>query len=826
MSDVHEAAHRDPTWPYEDVEDAPEAIDSEPRWACAAGHCTCHPDREDDAPKERFCIALCDEHAARMPGARVRVLAQGILLNEDTPHADAAGWITVEARHLPEQVLVEWAPPDTPLDPRYPFRTLYYVDPGRFERHEAAHRRLHNLGFSSRLTLEDNIRALQRAYDQPQTGRLEDVEAQLVAFHDAGTLPPRGEAPAPTPLGFERASFAENDGPAPKAPPAPPAPATPPPAPKPGLLSKAKVKNRKLVVRWPNPRSEFLRDNVAGKSAHFVMIKVDGELLRSRNEDGALDNGHWQIAYEIPEGAQQLELHASFRPILGTPGDEPKKEEADERYEPGQTVFEAFQRYVVDDAASDDAVVLIERADPDPRTSRRVFDGLVTVWNQQVSPDKPAVQITLLTHFVDVTEIYKHYVGEGTYSIYENTYAFAARRIDPGGAPWTALRILGFTGPTVNGTALLWFAFCPGKVRSDAASSQLDCLLLCRHETHVKLPTIRTFNLAMSWITKFLFDRQISEAKLVDSGDGKTKKWEPVSYPALTAETPGATWFKQRYRLYFRAGFARAMARSKRNVFLLCPIPSEDSSPDMFGPKPEETVAQAIRYLWARNGIVREPGSVSPPKPKFLAAGFSSGGNALFSLLHRMGDKLSAILSMDTIDNIKHEVALAKMPQVIRWLDGDASRRFVMIVGQNGRWARDGKGALEPFVDGSTFKKYDGSTGKARQLYVFPDEKRRYAFYYPGPPGDTHPKIGPVWYATVTKQLPRDDAAWDLVEKPLKGPRRLFVGKTDKEGDDEAEAHHGWAFHGGPDEGAETDPKKVNTTDYETWMDRFLTLIP
>lgn len=206
------ARHRDPTWPYEDVEEASERPASDPTWECPVAFCRCHPGTPTKKPPAKFTVLLCDERAARMPGARCRVLAGGVLLNEDQPYADGAGRITLEARRLPEMVLVEWAPADTPLDERYPFRKTHYVAPGREDRDEAARRRLHNLDFRYGLTVEDDIRDFQRAHGLLPTGRLDDVEARLVAQND-GMLVGAGRNSAVTgPAGaraYETASFAD-----------------------------------------------------------------------------------------------------------------------------------------------------------------------------------------------------------------------------------------------------------------------------------------------------------------------------------------------------------------------------------------------------------------------------------------------------------------------------------------------------------------------------------------------------------------------------------------------------------------------------------------
>ncbi|APR77722.1 Hypothetical protein A7982_03069 [Minicystis rosea] len=190
MNDDHDdGRYLDPTWPYEDVE-SHEAIGSEPTWECASGFCACPGGHEHDVEPTKFSILLCDEHARRMPNARVRVLADGILANEDQPYADGKGHIELTWRRLPELVLIEWAPESTPLEPRYPFRKRHYVDLSAVDREEAARRRLHNLGYAQRPDLEGNIGDFQRAYARRETGKLEDEETRLIRFNDDKALPP------------------------------------------------------------------------------------------------------------------------------------------------------------------------------------------------------------------------------------------------------------------------------------------------------------------------------------------------------------------------------------------------------------------------------------------------------------------------------------------------------------------------------------------------------------------------------------------------------------------------------------------------------------
>jgi hypothetical protein len=124
-----------------------------------------------------------------MKGARCRVLENGELVNKEHPYADGSGAVPVKVRASTRVLELEWAPPELPLGPGYPYRKQYYLDLGD-STEQGVHRRLHNLGFSSQSALDDNIRDFQRAYLQPPTGRIEHVQLELASFHDDGTLPP------------------------------------------------------------------------------------------------------------------------------------------------------------------------------------------------------------------------------------------------------------------------------------------------------------------------------------------------------------------------------------------------------------------------------------------------------------------------------------------------------------------------------------------------------------------------------------------------------------------------------------------------------------
>jgi hypothetical protein len=190
------------SWPYDSGQGQVVPAPQSPDWTCPDGVCECAPlGGEDDAYE--LSVMLCAHDGERMPGARCRVLVHGKVVNEDTPNADGEGWLTVALAHAPQTVLLEWAPPDTPADPIYPYRRYYFVDT-RADDDEGLRRRLHNLGYTKHRSVAENVATFQRDYGLPTSGRIADIETELVMFHDEGRVPVRslgggwlGDVPAP-----------------------------------------------------------------------------------------------------------------------------------------------------------------------------------------------------------------------------------------------------------------------------------------------------------------------------------------------------------------------------------------------------------------------------------------------------------------------------------------------------------------------------------------------------------------------------------------------------------------------------------------------------
>ncbi len=178
-------------WPY-DVEVPERPSVGLPRWECPGGTCVCH-DGADETDVIPHRIALFDDGARRMTGARCRVWSDGRLLNHGEPHADRNGAVEIQVGASTQSLLVEWAPADTPIRRDLPYRVTYLLgDQGEGLRERVA-RRLHNVGFCVGDDLEQQVRGFQRVYGLPgvqPSGRPEDVDVQLAGYHDLATLPP------------------------------------------------------------------------------------------------------------------------------------------------------------------------------------------------------------------------------------------------------------------------------------------------------------------------------------------------------------------------------------------------------------------------------------------------------------------------------------------------------------------------------------------------------------------------------------------------------------------------------------------------------------
>lgn len=182
-------------WAYpDDVEDVV-SDEPAPTWACPDKRCECGPTAAE--PKKiQHTLHLYDEEARPMAGARARVIQNGRVMNLDAPNAGGDGTLEVSLPEGSTMLRVDWAPPDMPQEPRYPFQKIYHLALAQ-EPREATFQRMHNLGFAAFPDPEDNVRDFQRRYKRTLSGAWEDIAGDVREFHDDGKLPPFDSA-APT----------------------------------------------------------------------------------------------------------------------------------------------------------------------------------------------------------------------------------------------------------------------------------------------------------------------------------------------------------------------------------------------------------------------------------------------------------------------------------------------------------------------------------------------------------------------------------------------------------------------------------------------------
>lgn len=138
-----------------------------------------------------YRIRLLDLFARPIPNAPYQISANG---RQSAGQADGQGWAFVRATDVPSEAQVSWGlrplSPDSPPQLVYQ-ATMHLLVDGPEK--PAAFKRLENLGYRAGKTLEQKIRAFQRAYGVEETGRLEDVKDKLWGYHDSAEPEPLPE---------------------------------------------------------------------------------------------------------------------------------------------------------------------------------------------------------------------------------------------------------------------------------------------------------------------------------------------------------------------------------------------------------------------------------------------------------------------------------------------------------------------------------------------------------------------------------------------------------------------------------------------------------
>jgi OmpA family/Putative peptidoglycan binding domain len=133
-----------------------------------------------------FKLRLCNHEKDPIRRAPFRIIQGRTSTPGETDPDDAC--LLVIARDTPEMLRIEWTTPDRKDDPDYPFSLEMYVAPGPGE--DGVFQRLHNVGYSRELTLQDKSRAFQADLGHTQTGRLTEEETRMLfEWHDGGEKP-------------------------------------------------------------------------------------------------------------------------------------------------------------------------------------------------------------------------------------------------------------------------------------------------------------------------------------------------------------------------------------------------------------------------------------------------------------------------------------------------------------------------------------------------------------------------------------------------------------------------------------------------------------
>lgn len=205
-------------WPYDDVA-APEPPPTRPRWSCPGGECECHPAVSPVDEPVILDLVLRDMELNRMAGA-VCLVESPDLEGDALLKADGEGRVRLTFRRDPGSIVLSWAPGTLPSEYPFPYRKVFFVDLREQDPDEAAARRLHNLGFSSKGSLADNVAEFERSFGHTLTAELDEARPALELHHEGTADPLRAEEPNDIGSGANVAHFGPDVDPKPTADPA------------------------------------------------------------------------------------------------------------------------------------------------------------------------------------------------------------------------------------------------------------------------------------------------------------------------------------------------------------------------------------------------------------------------------------------------------------------------------------------------------------------------------------------------------------------------------------------------------------------------------
>jgi outer membrane protein OmpA-like peptidoglycan-associated protein len=132
-------------------------------------------------------IRLFDSLAKPIPKALYRL---NIGQKTQEGNADGDGWAIVYVVEVPNQAVIEWGHQDDSKNQdqtiSYEYKLALYLDYSQGDdQQEQAKRRLHNLGYPSDLSFDENIKTFQKDYGLPESGELDDkTQKKLWSVHD------------------------------------------------------------------------------------------------------------------------------------------------------------------------------------------------------------------------------------------------------------------------------------------------------------------------------------------------------------------------------------------------------------------------------------------------------------------------------------------------------------------------------------------------------------------------------------------------------------------------------------------------------------------
>jgi hypothetical protein len=699
-------------WPYPRIEEE-EDDDGTPTWKCPGGFCDCES-HQGSAERIDHRILFFDENAERMMGARCRILEDGRLANKHAPFADG-GVVAVKIRKSTRVLDIEWAPSECPETIGFPFRKRYHVDLGA-DGDESLGRRLHNLGFPPEPAMEDGIRSFQQTYLQSPTGAVADVQAQLVADHDDGALPP---VPPPELRGtIQLANFAPSSPAANQLVGSPQSSLTPsagPPAPggtQPlGVVRPNASVIGDIVIDWGTRFRTIPKESTVQSSSFWLNVQAPAPFPVALGVVPAV--GGWDTGPATPlplapetkasktsvkapaagmEGASFVRLDVDITATIGTVTrtvlafKQLYTVDGDGRL---KAALWSFEDYSLQQPSSGGPPARAPGTSTVARGGRREGTGLHPLLRheEQVVPagrrktfdlDLRIARIFINAEFVDATELWWAIHPQEMPHFALNPIG-VPQYLNPAlGARCEHLRVLAWTG---GGLPMIWFAVIPDATVSNLDDGSADIVFFRpppQANSFEYTPNAAGFahsehkSTTMSMLARYLLSPQplttlvnagISDittlrqyADQIAPGRPKANSIDPTVPPEpMDVATSFPTCFRP-------VGLERSLNNAPESNILLLPLANRQLGfPAAIGKALKDLVASAVRVLWNSCAVAREttagPGVAT--RQLWLAA-HSAGNLAMWSCLQSNQKDIDRILSFSATP--RHGNATKKIP--------------------------------------------------------------------------------------------------------------------------------------------------------------------